>query len=109
MLPTGKPDNSHELLNRTLPMPASAHPIADSPATGDLIGTRLNTSRAVLGIKEPAHLFLCSFFSFQRFSFQPLPLSSIQHAADAVWPWSSEANRPIRKTFRLPLTRPMGM
>lgn len=35
--------------------------------------------------------------------------SSIQHAADALWPWSIEANRPIRKTFALPLNRPMGM
>jgi hypothetical protein len=35
--------------------------------------------------------------------------SSIQHAADALWPWSDEAHRPIRKTFGLPLTRPMGM
>jgi HPt (histidine-containing phosphotransfer) domain-containing protein len=35
--------------------------------------------------------------------------SSIQHAADALWPWSSEANRPIRKTFALPLNRAMGM
>ena len=35
--------------------------------------------------------------------------SSIQHAADAVWPHSLETNRPIRKTFGLPLTRAMGM
>jgi hypothetical protein len=35
--------------------------------------------------------------------------SSIQHAADAVWPHSQETNRPIRKTFGLPLTRAMGM
>ncbi len=35
--------------------------------------------------------------------------SSIQHAADALWPWSLEANRPIRKTFALPLNRPLGM
>ncbi len=35
--------------------------------------------------------------------------SSIQHAADAIWPWSIEANRPIRKTFALPLNRPLGM
>ena len=35
--------------------------------------------------------------------------SSIQHAADAIWPWNDEAHRPIRKTFALPLTRPMGM
>jgi len=35
--------------------------------------------------------------------------SAVQHAADAVWPWSDEAHRPIRKTFGLPLTRPMGM
>lgn len=35
--------------------------------------------------------------------------SSIQHAADAIWPWNNEAHRPIRKTFALPLTRPMGM
>ena len=35
--------------------------------------------------------------------------SAIQHAADAIWPWSNEANRPTRKTFALPLTRPLGM
>ena len=35
--------------------------------------------------------------------------SVIQHAADAIWPWSTEASRPTRKTFGLPLTRPMGM
>lgn len=35
--------------------------------------------------------------------------SAIQHAADAIWPWNDEAVRPIRKTFSLPLTRPMGM
>ena len=35
--------------------------------------------------------------------------ASIQHAADAIWPHSQEANRPIRKTFGLPLTRAMGM
>ena len=35
--------------------------------------------------------------------------SAIQHAADGRWPWSIEANRPIRKTFGLPLTRPLGM
>ncbi len=35
--------------------------------------------------------------------------ASIQHAADAVWPHSQETNRPIRKTFGLPLTRAMGM
>ena len=35
--------------------------------------------------------------------------ASIQHAADAIWPHSQEANRPIRKTFGLPLTRAMEM
>ena len=35
--------------------------------------------------------------------------SSIQHAAEALWPHSLEANRPIRKTFGLPLTRAMGI
>ena len=35
--------------------------------------------------------------------------SAIQHAADALWPWSDENNRPIRKTFSLPLNRPLGM
>ncbi len=35
--------------------------------------------------------------------------SAIQHAADALWPYSTEANRPIRKTYGLPLSRPMGM
>ena len=35
--------------------------------------------------------------------------AAVQHAADAIWPWSLEANRPTRKTFSLPLTRPLGM
>jgi hypothetical protein len=35
--------------------------------------------------------------------------SAIQHAADSLWPWSDEALRPIRKTFSLPLNRPLGM
>ena len=35
--------------------------------------------------------------------------SVIQHAADATWPWSIESNRPTRKTFGLPLTRPLGL
>ena len=35
--------------------------------------------------------------------------SVIQHAADALWPWSAESSRPTRKTFDLPLTRPMGL
>lgn len=35
--------------------------------------------------------------------------SSIQHAADALWPHTIEANRPTRKTFGLPLTRAMGI
>ena len=90
-------------------MTASVLPNTDSPATGDLIGTRLNSSCAFRGIKEQAHHSLSSFFSFQRFRFQLLPLRSIQHAADAVWPHSLEANRPIRKTLGLPLTRAMGM
>ncbi|MEO5715598.1 MAG: hypothetical protein ABIT37_19120 [Luteolibacter sp.] len=33
----------------------------------------------------------------------------IQHAADALWPWSLESSRPTRKTFGLPLTRPLGL
>ncbi len=35
--------------------------------------------------------------------------AAIQHAADGRWPWSIEAHRPIRKTFALPLTRPLGL
>ena len=35
--------------------------------------------------------------------------AAIQHAADSAWPWSLEAHRPIRKTFALPLNRPLGM
>jgi hypothetical protein len=26
-----------------------------------------------------------------------------------IWPYAQEANRPIRKTFELPLGRPMGV
>lgn len=35
--------------------------------------------------------------------------AAIQHAADALWPASAEANRPIRKTFSIPLNRAMGL
>jgi hypothetical protein len=35
--------------------------------------------------------------------------AAIQHAADALWPASAEANRPIRKTFGIPLNRAMGL
>ena len=35
--------------------------------------------------------------------------AAIQHAADALWPASDEANRPIRKTFGIPLNRAMGL
>ena len=37
------------------------------------------------------------------------PPAAIQHAADALWPASDEANRPIRKTFAIPLNRAMGL
>ena len=36
-------------------------------------------------------------------------LAAIQHAADALWPASDEANRPIRKPFAIPLNRAMGL
>ncbi len=32
----------------------------------------------------------------------------IQHAADPLWPYTDKANRPIRKIFHLPLTRPFN-
>lgn len=32
-----------------------------------------------------------------------------QHIADALWLASDEANRPIRKTFGIPLSRAMGL
>ena len=33
---------------------------------------------------------------------------AIQHAADALWPYTEDASRPIRKSFQLPLSRPLG-
>lgn len=33
---------------------------------------------------------------------------AIQHAADALWPYTAEGARPIRKSFQLPLTRPFN-
>jgi hypothetical protein len=33
---------------------------------------------------------------------------AIQHAADALWPYTEPANRPMRKLFGLPLNRPMS-
>ena len=35
--------------------------------------------------------------------------AAVQHAADSLWPATLEVNRPIRKTFSLPLTRSMGL
>ena len=35
--------------------------------------------------------------------------SAIQHAADGTWPYTEEANQPFRKSFHLPLSRPMGL
>ena len=35
--------------------------------------------------------------------------AAIQHAADALWPASEEAHRPIRKTFSIPPNRAMGL
>ncbi len=35
--------------------------------------------------------------------------SAVQHAADALWPWNTETSRPTRKTFALPLTRPLNL
>jgi hypothetical protein len=35
--------------------------------------------------------------------------SAVQRAADALWPWALEASRPTRKTYDLPLTRPLNL
>ncbi|MES2709109.1 MAG: hypothetical protein V4726_21110 [Verrucomicrobiota bacterium] len=35
--------------------------------------------------------------------------AAIQHAADALWPPAIEENRPVRKTFALPLNRTLGL
>ena len=34
--------------------------------------------------------------------------TATQHAADALWPYTEEASRPIRKRFKLPLDRPFN-
>ena len=33
---------------------------------------------------------------------------AIQHAADALWPYTAKSTRPIRKAFQLPLSRPFN-
>lgn len=33
---------------------------------------------------------------------------AIQHAADALWPYTTPASRPTRKSFQLPLSRPFN-
>ncbi len=33
--------------------------------------------------------------------------NAIQHAADALWPYTAAANAPVRKLFKLPKNRPM--
>lgn len=33
---------------------------------------------------------------------------AIQHAADALWPYTSKEARPVRKSFQLPLSRPFS-
>ena len=35
--------------------------------------------------------------------------AAIQHAADALWPATDEANCPIRKSLGMPLNRSMGL
>ncbi len=35
--------------------------------------------------------------------------SAIQHAADAIWPYTDELTRPIRKSFEIPQNRPLGI
>jgi hypothetical protein len=35
--------------------------------------------------------------------------SAIQHAADAIWPYSEEENAAQRKAFELPQNRPLSM
>ena len=125
-------------------------PETNFPTDGYLIGTRLNSSRAILlqsadslitrakadnlpGYKKPEQIATLDALlaqyrddkSAQQESTRTKELarltrddlmstlntrrSVIQHAADAIWPWSIEANRPTRKTFALPLTRSMGL
>lgn len=36
-------------------------------------------------------------------------LSAIQHAADALWPYTNEDNAAQRKAFELPQNRPLGV
>ena len=33
---------------------------------------------------------------------------AIQHAADGIWPYTNPDNRPVRRTFQLPLSRPLN-
>ena len=35
--------------------------------------------------------------------------SAIQHAADAIWPYTEETSAGQRKAFELPLNRPLGL
>ena len=35
--------------------------------------------------------------------------SAVQHAADAIWPYTEEATRPIRSSFQIPTTRPLSL
>jgi len=33
---------------------------------------------------------------------------AIQHAADALWPYTEEGNAPVRQLFKLPVDRPFN-
>ena len=33
---------------------------------------------------------------------------AIQHAADALWPYTTETHRPTRRRFKLPVDRPFN-
>ena len=35
--------------------------------------------------------------------------SAIQHAADAIWPYTEVLTRPIRSSFQIPTARPLSL
>jgi hypothetical protein len=92
-------------------------PETNFPLDGYLIGLRLNPSRTLLlqnaetiigqgkatedkGLSRVGRDALAQKINTRR--------SALQHAADVIWPYTQDPNRPIRKTFELPLGRPMG-
>ncbi len=74
----------------------------DDIALAESVLNAAQANKPALATRDIDATFLTRFFLNHH-------RSAVQHAADALWPWSAEASRPTRKTFALPLTRPLNL